>query len=291
MGLKDWLQSVNPGKGGQADEALSANDLIALERYDEAEMLLRRRLQRRKDDLRIRLRLADLHLKTGRGREAAAEYQSVGDAYARAGEFNKAYAIVAKLVRMVPDDPGLRTKMERLDRARRLDHRRKTVVSAAGSGVEAMKLQSHWPQLMQSFLVEELSDDRLKRLMPNLRFDSYPAEKQIIAAGERRAELLWVVEGQIAASVALKTGASTDIRLFDVGDLIGDEALLKQTPWTANYVTHGKTEALVLDRKGLESALQGEPDPRGFLDILRTQRHDAQVAAAVAKIWKSSSES
>ena len=34
----------------------------------------------------------------------------------------------------------------------------------------------------------------------------------------------------------------------------------------------------------LEKALVGNPDPRGFLDALREQRQDAQVASAVGRL-------
>ncbi len=42
--------------------------------------------------------------------------------------------------------------------------------------------------------------------------------------------------------------------------------------------------ALKLTRAGLEQALTGNPDPRGFLETLREQHNDREVATSVRRL-------
>ena len=84
-------------------------------------------------------------------------------------------------------------------------------------------------------------------------------------------------------SVTVTSGETTVIRSLEPGDVAGDQALLQRTAWRATYRTAEPVVLLILRRPGLESALQGNPNPRGLLDALREQRLDSEVAAAVQK--------
>ena len=66
--------------------------------------------------------------------------------------------------------------------------------------------------------------------------------------------------------------------------IVGDRSLLEHQPWPATYRVTSPARIFRLDAAGLAKALQGNPDPRLFLDALRSRRHDHDVAAAVRKL-------
>ena len=69
-------------------DTLSVDDLMVLERWDEAEQILHKRITRNAQDLRSRLKLADLFMRSKRQYEAVDEYISVADGYARDGFYD-----------------------------------------------------------------------------------------------------------------------------------------------------------------------------------------------------------
>jgi len=66
--------------------------------------------------------------------------------------------------------------------------------------------------------------------------------------------------------------------------VIGEGTLLERLPWQADYRTAEPVTALKLTREGLESCLLGNSDPRGFLETLREQHNDRDVAATVGRL-------
>ena len=70
MAFKKWF----PGreKSESAEPALTIDDLIELQRFDEAEDLLRAKLKSNANDLHAQLKLADLYRRSGRGGKAVA---------------------------------------------------------------------------------------------------------------------------------------------------------------------------------------------------------------------------
>ena len=120
MSLKKWFGS-QPAKG--KPEVLDVDDLITLQRYDEAEEELQRFLSKRPYDLRARQKLAELYKKTGRLEEAAKEYMEIADRYAREGFHDKALALLAQVSKLTPVADKVWPKVERLRRAFREDSR------------------------------------------------------------------------------------------------------------------------------------------------------------------------
>ncbi len=74
------------------------------------------------------------------------------------------------------------------------------------------------------------------------------------------------------------------IRSFTSGDIIGEGALLERGAWPAHYRVAEPITALRLTREGLEQTLVGNPDPRAFLEVLREQHHDRDVAATLRRL-------
>ncbi len=297
MAIKDWLKNVSSevskatskGTGRDVRRAAkrrhSVSDLIALGRVEEAEQRLRDRLKRNNRDHHARLKLADLLFKTDRRIDAVEEYMFVAEGYASDGFDDKAHALLIKLERLMPGEPKLTAKIERLEHAKEMERRcnlaRKALLEDL-HGAHAFTVQQLAEKLDRCSLLEGLTEEQIQRLFRRLELVRMEEGEELVRRGGQREELLILLRGEIAAEVLLANGSRTAIRTFDSGKVIGDKALLERQPWAADYSVTRKAAALKLDRSGLEELLLGESDPRGLLDALRSQNSDGEVVEAVA---------
>jgi CRP-like cAMP-binding protein len=132
--------------------------------------------------------------------------------------------------------------------------------------------------------VQHLSGEQLKRLFSTMELIELPAGTTIAVEGSREAFLLLLVQGLAEVSVPANDGRSTVLRSFTSGDIIGEAALLERGTWPADYKVTETILALKLTREGLEKSLVGNADPRAFLDSLREQHNDRDVAASLRRL-------
>jgi CRP-like cAMP-binding protein len=135
-------------------------------------------------------------------------------------------------------------------------------------------------------VVQHLPGDQLKRLFSAMQLIRLEAGTVLTEEGGRDAFLLLLINGLVEA-VALDGGREMTLRTFTSGDIIGEAALLERGAWPARYKTGEPTTALKLTREGLEQALVGNPDPRGFLEVLREQHNDRDLAATLRRLRSS----
>ncbi|MEE8278661.1 MAG: cyclic nucleotide-binding domain-containing protein [Thermoanaerobaculia bacterium] len=293
MSLKDLFDKLSGklaerGFAERRKHELTVDDLIVMKQYDEAEIRLQEQIRKKASDLRSRLQLADLYMNSGRRHQAVEEYVAIADGYTRDGFYDKAIALLSKVSKLVPDDETTRLKIERIRRAKRLEHRRSAVSEAllhgvagrSGSGKGAFQFQQFWHKLSACHLVERLSDERLSRLFAALEFTQLEDGTEVACKGQRLDELYIVADGGVEALLQLSGDATTVIRALEPGDVFGERALLEHKAWPATYRTNARTTLLKLTRESLENALIGDSDPRRLLEALREQGLDAQVAAS-----------
>ncbi len=289
MALKDLFRG---GKGrprpSSRTESYSVSDLVAIGRLDEARTVLEERLKTNPRQHQVRLKLADLLMKQGKGADAVDCYLEVADGYASDGFYDKAHALLAKLARLLPNEAKILAKIERLEHAQELERRRAVIIQAVADGgkikMSSFTIQSLWPDIAKCSLVEELNDDQLTRLFGQVGLEKVDDGDRLVSAGAERHEMFIVIQGEIAAQILLATGKRTDIRIFSSGDIVGENALLKRKSWPASYIARKRTSMFRLDREGLEMMLLGETDPRGLLDALRAQGNDVEVDQILSQL-------
>lgn len=288
MALKGWFRS-----GGEADgEELSVEDLIVLERYEEAEARLKARLKTNPDDLHAHLKLADVYIQLGQGANAVDEYVFVAEEYAQDGFYDKGIALLSKAVRLAPMDDSLRLKIESFNEAKRLEHKRTLAIegvrsrdgAGADGGSASLEFQRLWHHLARSSLIQHLAPEQLKRLFASMGTRRLGAGAALAEEGNIEACLFLILKGVVDAQVSLSEDEPTTLRSFSAGDLLGEAALFERQPWPARFEVVEDALFLTLDRAGLEKALQGNPDPRALLEALREQRNDRSVAVSVMKL-------
>ncbi len=187
-------------------------------------------------------------------------------------------------------------KIAALQRAKRLDRRRRIVTEgllAGGertkqAGISAFKVQRMWRDLSDCPLILRLDEDRLRRLFESLDLVQLDPGEILAEKDERMDKLFVIAHGTVEALAVLPNGTTTVIRGFGPGQMIGDRALLEHQPWVTIYRTGEKRcFVLQLDQAGLARAIQGDPDPREFLDALREQRNDQEVVWSMQKLARS----
>lgn len=291
MSIKSWFDRSRQPRQSNGEE-LSIDDLIVLERYAEAEDRLKRRVKLRPSDLHAHIKLAEVYVGVQEYDKAVGEYAYVADEYASDGFYEKARALLAKAIRLRPLDDSLQRKAAAYEQVKKFEQSRVVAVEGILSGggsdsrksTSALVVQQLWHNLTGSPLVSRLPPDQLKRLFAVMELKELQQGAVLARKGSHQEEIYLIVRGVIEA-VAGRPGADVSVvRSFSSGDLIGERALMEHKPWPATYRVGEAASVLGLNREGLEQALLGNSDPRRFLDALREQHHDRDVAVIVERL-------
>ncbi|HEY0782641.1 MAG TPA: cyclic nucleotide-binding domain-containing protein, partial [Thermoanaerobaculia bacterium] len=274
MAFKGWFGGGKKGSGRKNGEAdgYSIDDLIVLERYDDAADRLRAKLKTSPQDLHSHLKLAEVYTQLQQLDRAIDEFGFVADEYAQDGFYDKGIALLSKAQRLAPADASLRGKIEKLQREKSMEHVRTLAIEglrqAGGqqAGTSALELQRLWHNLAATSLVQKVPGEQLKRLFSMMQLERFEPGVQVAAEGSREAFLLIVARGLVEASVTDASGRKVSVREFGAGAVLGEAALLERSVWPADYVVEEAVTALKLTREGLEQTLMGNPDPKGFLE-------------------------
>ena len=279
------------GKKQQEPQDYTIDDLIVLERYEEAERRLLARLKDNPNDLHSHLKLAEVYTELRRFEKAVDEYVYVAEEYAQDGFHDKRIALLSKAMKFAPLDPSLRFKVEKLQREKSMEHVRSLALEglrqAGGTqaGTSALELKRLWHNLATSTMVQGLAGtgEQLKRLFAAMELVRFEPGAVLVREGSRDAFLLLIVIGVVDAA-AEAGGRVMTLRSFTSGDIVGEGVLLERGAWPADYRAAEAVSALKLTREGLEKCLVGNSDPRGFLETLRGQHNDRDVLATVRRL-------
>jgi len=288
--VKNWLRTFG---GSASEERLSVNDLMTLERFEEAEAMLNLSLKKNPRDLRAHLKLAEVLHRTGRRNEAVDQYIAVAESYVRDGFHDKGLALLAKVSKLAPNEEKVQIRLTAVREAKKLDRRRDLAIDSLrrqvgdrreGDGVSAVELQHLWEKLSQSRLLQRLDEDQIKRLFRVMSFQALDEKDVLARPGEKGDALYLIAQGEVAALYTARDGKETDVKSFGPGDIIGDSVLLQHGTWPATYRAVKASTVLKVTQSGLERALAGNPDPRALLDSLREQGMDLQVEASIRRM-------
>ncbi|HLF57674.1 MAG TPA: tetratricopeptide repeat protein [Thermoanaerobaculia bacterium] len=276
---------------------LTIEDLIVLERWDEAIAQLQIRLHSNPNDLHANLRLAEVLVQAGKPQSALDRFLFVAEAYTDDGFYDKAIALLSKIGRLAPGESAIETQMRKAQQLKMLEHRRSLALEgllAAQEGrdplarLSLLDAQKLWQGISPTDFVLRLSGEQLKRVFGSSVLLHLDPGRVVAERGSREECLFIVATGELEALVDLGDGRPVLLREFGIGDVVGDRALLEHQEWPATYRAEQPSLVFRLDANGLAKALEGNPDPRLLLDALRSRRHDHDVAATVRKLVGSS---
>ncbi|MGH7338280.1 MAG: cyclic nucleotide-binding domain-containing protein, partial [Myxococcota bacterium] len=272
---------------------LTIEDLVALERWDEAIARLQGRVEVNANDLHAHLKLAECYVGAGRNTAALDEFFFVSDSYCDDGFYDKAIALLSKIARLAPGDSQFEGRLRRAQQLKDLEHRRTLAMEGLMAAQEEkdplarlslIEAQILWRGIQSSDFVSRLSGEQLRRLFESSVL-SEPQRGTILAERGSQVEQLYIfASGAAEALCDLGDGHPVHLKSFEAGDIIGDRSLFEHQPWPATYRTTVAGQLFRLDPAGLEKALLGNADPRALIDALRARRSDHDVAAAVRKL-------
>ncbi len=282
------------GKDDKIERELTIEDLVTLERYEEAATRLKARVKSSPKDLHAHLKLAEVYVELRQLEKALDEYALVADSYAADGFYDKGMAILGKAAKLVPGDDNWPRRIELFRRQKRLEHRRRLAIeglkanttTGKTAGNSAVEFELLWNQIAKSHLVEALDGEQLKNLFSAMEMRPLVDDEVLGEEGKDSPLMYLIVNGVVSASAATQSGM-VNIRNFTTGDIIGEAALLEQKPWPATYRVQTAGIAFALDRPGFEQVMIGNEDPRGFIATLRRQDNDRDVANLVVRMRNS----
>lgn len=286
------------GSAEPKSRELTTEDLIVLERWDEAIAQLQARLHTNPNDLHANLKLAEVFVQAGKPQMALDRYVFVAESYTDDGFYDKAIALLAKVARLAPGDSSIEEQIRKAQQLKTMEHRRTLALEGLRAAQESrrpearlslIETQRLWQALSTTEVVLKLPGEQLRRLFAHSKLVEPDRGRTIADRGSKDEVLYLFGSGEAEAVYEPPSGGEPLLlRTFACGDVIGDRALFERQPWPATYRTTSPARLFRLDRAGLEEALQGNPDPRQFLDALRARRSDHDVAASVRKLVGSS---
>jgi tetratricopeptide (TPR) repeat protein len=289
VGIKNWFGGGAKQPQASKEQEYTIDDLVVLERYDEAAERLKAKLKINPQDLHTHLKLAEVYAQLRQFDKAVDEFGFVAEEYAQDGFYDKGVALLSKAQKLAPLDQSIRFKIDRIQREKSMEHVRALALEglrqAGGSqaGTSAVEVKRLWHHLASSSVVQGLPGEQLKRLLSAMQLIRLEPGTPIALEGDREAFLLLIIIGVVEA-LAHENGQEMTLRSFTSGDMIGEAALLERGAWPALYRAGEAVTALRLTREGLEQALVGNPDPRGFLEVLRGQHNDRDMAATLRRL-------
>jgi len=142
VGLKGWFGG---GRSKTPQQEYTVDDLIVLERYEEAAGRLRDKLKANSQDLHSHLKLAEVCTHLRQIDRAVEEYAFVADEYALDGFYDKGIALLLRASKLAPGDASLRQRIEDQQREKSLDHVRVLAIEglrqAGGHGLLVAKIE------------------------------------------------------------------------------------------------------------------------------------------------------
>jgi CRP-like cAMP-binding protein len=286
-------------KGGSegSSKELTTEDLVVLERWDEAIAQLKLRTDVNPNDLHAHLKLAEVYSQAGRIPAAVDEYVFVAGMYTDDGFYDKAIALLGKVARIAPGDSSIEEGLRKAQQLKTLEHRRTLAIEGMLSAQESVDpakrislvdAQRIWQAISSSELVLRLTGEQLRRIFAHAQLIEATRGTILAERGAKIEAAYFVAGGTIEAVIDLGDGRPMLLRTLETGDVFGDRSLLEHQAWPATYRVAIPGRLFRLDPPGLEEALRGNPDPRQLLDALRSRRHDHDVAAAARKLVASS---
>jgi CRP-like cAMP-binding protein len=298
-------------------ERASSPDVAAVRAVRLADQQLRRRADevlsahfgQSRWDPRMKLRLADLLLRTDKEDDAVAVLVGLADDFAREGFPEKAVAVLKKIERIrtrnieevslaplapeggeeprpepaIPAAPSPRALPVR-PRLATEDFLQAWLVDVLRDRVHQVAMLEpvggYRPGLKASPLFEGLADDELLALIRGLRLLSAEAGDILVSEGEPGESVFILASGQVRIFVSGAGGRAWPIGTLGEGSFFGELAALWGQPRSATVVASSACELLELERPALDRIAVAHPRVRKVLESVGAARSQARASLA-----------
>ena len=285
----DFFKKDKSAATAEPEDKYTVDDLIVLERYDEARSRLEERIKKRPADVRARIKAAEVYALIGEKKLSIGSYLDVAEAYRDDGFLEKATAVLNRALRVVPDHPDVLQLLYELQAADSLEETRVLATKALQEafsdesteialGNVNLEIQAVWNQLESLGLVHGIPADQLSFFLRSTALKRFKKGTVLAFRGLQSEEMFLVLEGELR----VVNNRGLVVRSFAPGDMFGESTLLKHEPWPSEVRAEMDTTVLSITKRGLERGLTGNPDPRGLLNLLRVQDNDRKLRDLLA---------
>ncbi len=121
--------------------------------------------------------------------------------------------------------------------------------------------------LAQHWILRQLSDAELDRLLRYVRVERFDKNRQIFSYGDIGRSMMAVITGRVKLSRTVRGGKEVILNIAGPGDIFGEIALLDELERTADAATLEDTNVLVIERRDFLPIL--EDNAKLCIQILR----------------------
>ncbi len=252
----------------------SLEDLIAQKSYDKAVEILDARLEKDSRNVRLRLQLGDVLALSGRKDRAVKTLLELVDQLAADGFVPKAIAVLKKVQRLEPRNPGVEERLADLCQSEDGETiARRSGILKAPAATSRPDRGAPAPRLP---LFSDFSRDELLEVIRGLKFLSFEPGAILMTEGERGDSLLILTSGSVRAFVRNQEGRNNEVRTMEEGEFFGEISLLTGKPRTATVTAATPVELLELDRTALDDISSRHPRVRAVVEEFARKRSGSE---------------
>lgn len=204
-------------------------------------------------DLRSRLKVAELLERLGRKEEAIQEYGKVAETYAEDGFLLQAISVNKIILRMDPSRKGVNDRLGQLYTEK----------------YQEAKPVRPFPPIP---LFSELNEQELQSLISQVRAKTFQKDEIICQEGEAGDSLMVVSRGEVGVFKRVPKEKELWIRNLKEGDFFGEFGFFTDQKRHATVKAASECEILEISRNGLNEIIGAHPRIREVLHNLYNQR-------------------
>ncbi|RME83036.1 MAG: hypothetical protein D6771_06285, partial [Zetaproteobacteria bacterium] len=257
-----------------ADLKSEARKAILAKKYGKALELYQKVLRLDPDDLRTRVRIAELKEKLGDKEGAVRDYIEAANRYAEQGFVVQAIAINKIVLRIDPNRTEVKERLQELARERG-DAWALTTISPmdkSGGGQAKVKLE-------KTPLLAGLSGKELEEFIDSLTLHHVPAGTYIYREGSPGDHLYLIGMGRIRLEVVDKEGARRVFSHLVEGDFFGERAFMARKPHDDAAIAETDAQILMIDRKTFDDWVRRHPHIQDVVEDFYRRRVLARILA------------
>lgn len=148
----------------------------------------------------------------------------------------------------------------------------KSVIAGTEGAVPRDKLVE---RLQRRPILKEVPAPFIDTLISHMTVETVGPDTVLTTEGKPADHFIIITQGEAQQSVHLSDGTLQPITVLEVGDLVGESAILPEVTESTQVVTRKQCRLLTIDRKSLMELLQRQPDIERQITAALRIRHEA----------------
>ncbi len=232
------------------------------------------------DDLRIYMKLADLHEKTGDTEKAVADYIHIAGVYVDQGLVVQAIAIHKIVLRLDPEQTKIKERLKTLSSERGDDWAVHIVTPENHAQAPDINSKDRIKlSLERTPLLCGLSGDALEAFIDSLKLRHVAADTPVFLEGNHGDYMYLIGMGNVLLRARDAQGKKRVFLHLCEGDFFGEYAFMSRVPYPNEAIAETDCSVLEIDRVTFDAWVEKYPGIRSTIEDFYRQRVLARVLA------------